>query len=177
LFPRRGGHQAVEAGAPWDGVGERHQRPAKPQKAVTRLGVGDVAHLCIRNTQQLGQFGPVSGGLVEQQQKFTVGQHEPRRLGLQALLHILSRRRHDPGILPKAFPRPVEKFAGVVVFEVQIALINEYPGKLAPLAVLHDAVLDNGNNTKKQGKNYKFLPCFFVALYRPVCPIGHIVYL
>ena len=35
----------------------------------------------------------------------------------------------------------------------------------------------NGNNTKKQGKNYKFLPCFFVALYRPVCPIGHIVYL
>ena len=35
----------------------------------------------------------------------------------------------------------------------------------------------NGNNTKKQGKNYKFLPWFFVALYRPVCPIGHIVYL
>ena len=30
---------------------------------------------------------------------------------------------------------------------------------------------------EKQGKNYKFLPCFFVALYRPVCPIGHIVYL
>ena len=80
------------------------------------FGVGDVAHLRIRNMQEFRQLRPVCGGLVEQQQKFRVGQHEAGRLGAQALLHILGRCRHNARILPKPLPGPVEKFPGVDSF-------------------------------------------------------------
>ena len=109
---------------------------------MARLGVGDVAHLRVGDMQQLGKLHPVGGRLVEQQQKFGVRQHEPRRLGFQTFLHVLCGRRHNSGVLPKAFPRPVQKLPGIVVFEVQVYFIQEYPGVFAPLAVLHDTVLN-----------------------------------
>ena len=109
-FPRGRGHEPIQLRILGNGVGERHQGATDPQQAVARLGVGDVAHLRVGDMQQLGKLHPVGGRLIEQQQKFGVRQHEPRRLGFQTFFHVLSGRRHDSGVLPKAFPRPVQKF-------------------------------------------------------------------
>ena len=85
-FPRGRGHEPIQLRIPGNGVGEGHQRAANPQQAVPRLGVGDVAHLRVGDMQQFCQLRPVRGRLIEQQQKFRVGQHEPGRLGFQTFL-------------------------------------------------------------------------------------------
>ena len=43
--------------------------------------IGDVAQLGVGDIQELGQLVPVGGGLVEQNQKLRVCQHEPGGIG------------------------------------------------------------------------------------------------
>ena len=76
-----GGHEPVQLRVLGDGIGEGHQGAADPQEAVSRLGVGDIAHLRVGDMQELGKLRPVRGRLIEQQQKFGVRQHEAGRLG------------------------------------------------------------------------------------------------
>ena len=87
---------------------------------MTRLSIFDVPCLCFGQVQQLRKLHPVSRRLIEQQQKFTVGQHEPRRLGLQALLHILRGGGQGRAVLAKPLPCLVEELGGVVILEKQV---------------------------------------------------------
>ena len=84
-----GAHQTIEVGILRERVGERHKLPATADQAAAGGDIGDVAELGIRNMQQLGQFLPVGGGLVEQDQELAVCQHQPRRIGAQQLVHVL----------------------------------------------------------------------------------------
>lgn len=62
-----GGHKLVERIVPGNGIEKWSQGTAHPQKAMSSLRSCDVAHLHIRNVQQLSQLLPVCSRLVEQQ--------------------------------------------------------------------------------------------------------------
>ena len=109
---------------------------------MTGFHIGHIAHLRVRQAQQLPQLRAVCRRLIEKQQKFAVCQHEPRRLRFQALLHILCCSRQRCAVLSPTLPRAVEHLGRVFVLEIEIALVNEYPCEFASLAVGGDAVLD-----------------------------------
>ena len=152
-----GGHELVQLRILGYRVDKRHQRPADPQQPMPRLGVGDIPHLRVGDMQQLPQLRPVRGRLIEQQKKLRVGQHQPGRLGFQALLYVLRGRRHGRGVLPKPLPCPVQELPGVVVLEVQIALVQEHPRVLPTPPILHHPVLDSLQRDH-QSRGPKLLP-------------------
>lgn len=78
--------QLIQGPGPGKLVGKRDNSAADTEQAVTGLRVGDIAHLVFRDIEQFRQLRPVCGGLVEKHQKLTVGEHEPGRLGAQALV-------------------------------------------------------------------------------------------
>ena len=79
----------VEPGVLGETVGKRHNAAGAADEAAAGGHVGDVPQLRVRDVQQLGQFLPVGGALVEQHQEFRVGQHQAGSVGAQQLLHIL----------------------------------------------------------------------------------------
>lgn len=52
----------------------------------TRVHVGDVGELVVRDVQQLGQLLPVGGRLVQHDQELTVGQHGAGGVGLEQVV-------------------------------------------------------------------------------------------
>ena len=52
---------------------------AHAQQTVTGFGVRDIAELGVGNVKQLRQLCPVGCRLIEEQQKFRVGEHQTRR--------------------------------------------------------------------------------------------------
>ena len=110
----------IQGPGPGKLVGKRDNSAADTEQAVTGLRVGDIAHLVFRDIEQFRQLRPVRGGLVEQHQKLTVCEHEPGRLGAQALLHILRGGGQGRAVLAKPLPRFVEELGGVVILEKQV---------------------------------------------------------
>ena len=112
--------QLIQGPGPGKLVGKRDNSAADTEQAVTGLRVGDIAHLVFRDIEQFSQLRPVCGCLVEQHQKLTVGEHEPGRLGAQALLHILRGGGQGRAVLAKPLPCLVEELGGVVILEKQV---------------------------------------------------------
>ena len=112
--------QLIQGPGPGKLVGKRDDSAADTEQAVTGLRVGDIAHLVFRDIEQFRQLRPVCGGLVEKHQKLTVGEHEPGRLGAQALLHILRGGGQGRAVLAKPLPCLVEELGGVVILEKQV---------------------------------------------------------
>ena len=94
---------------------------------MARLGIGDVGHLIAGDFQQLRQLRPVGGRLIQQHQKLTVGKHQPRRIGAQALLHILRGPSHSRSVFPESLPALVEELRAVKVPEKHVDFINKHP--------------------------------------------------
>ena len=124
---------------------------------MSGLYVGDIPHLIFRNVQQLGQLRPVRGGLIQQHQKLTVGEHEPGSLGAQALLHVLSGGGQRRAILTEPLPRLIEELGGVVIFEEQIHLVHEDPSIFSRQAVRSHPVL-NGLHGHVEGGGLQLFP-------------------
>lgn len=123
----------IQFTAPGKLIGERHNRAADPQEAVPSLGPGDVAHLRLGNVQQPGKLRPVRRRLIQQDQKLTVGKHEPGRVGPQTFLHVLRRSSHGRSVFPKPLPAFVEELGAVVILEKQVDFVQEYrPGRCCP---------------------------------------------
>ena len=87
------------------------------------LGPGDVAHLRFGNVQQPGKLRPVCCRLIQQDQKLTIGEHEPGRVGAQTFLHVLRRSGHSRPVLSEPFPAFIEELGAVVIFEKQVDFI------------------------------------------------------
>ena len=83
---RLGGHKPVEPGVPRETVFKGNDIPGTADQPAACRHVGDVGKLVLGNVQELGQFLPVSGGLIEQNQKLTVCQHKPRGIGTEQLV-------------------------------------------------------------------------------------------
>ena len=60
------GHQFIKCRVSRYGIGKGNEGAAETEQAVSGVCVGDIAHLCIGNVQEIGKLGPVGGGLIEQ---------------------------------------------------------------------------------------------------------------
>lgn len=121
--------------------------------------------------QQLTQLLPVCGSLIEQHQELGVCKHEPRRLRAQTFLHVLRRGGQDAAVFSEPLPGPVKHFCGVVVFEVQIDLVQEHPGVFSLFAVFHDPVVDGLQRHHQRG-GAKLLS--HLVQVKNHDPVGHI---
>lgn len=117
MFVGLGGHQAVELRIPGEAVGKGHQISCAADQAAARRHVGDVPQLGVRDVQQFGQFLPVSGALIEHDQKFRVGQHQAGRIGAQQFVYILRHAGDQTVVLADALPQLVEEIGAVLVPE------------------------------------------------------------
>ena len=124
---------------------------------MTSRGVGDVPHLGRGDVEEPGQFRPVCGRLVQQDQKLAVGKHKPCCVRAQALLHILSGTSHGCGVFPKAFPAFIEELRGVEILKKEVDFVNKDPGVLPGQAVRRNAVLD-GLHGNGEGGGFQLLP-------------------
>lgn len=88
-FTRASAHQTIEVCVGRESIGNWNESPAAADQAATGGDIGDVAELRVRDVQQLRQFLPVSGGLIEQDQELAVCQHQPRRIGAEQLINVL----------------------------------------------------------------------------------------
>ena len=87
---------------------------------MTSFGIRDIAELRIGNVKQLRQLCAVGCRLIEQQQKFRVGEHQTRRFGFQTFFYVLACRCQRSTVFAESFPCAVKDFAGVFVFEIQV---------------------------------------------------------
>lgn len=85
---------------------------------MTGFGVRDVAELRIGDMQEFGKFCSIRCRLIEQQQKFGVGEHQTRRFGFQTFFYVLARRRQRSTIFAESFLCTIENFTGIFVFEI-----------------------------------------------------------
>ena len=67
---------------------EKHipTRLFKQAVSLSKQARANVRQLRFRNVQEFGELVAVGGGLVEQDEEFTVRQHQPRRIGAQEFL-------------------------------------------------------------------------------------------
>lgn len=93
-FVRLGGHQLVQTGIAGEAVFEWYNVPGTADQSAACRHIGDVAELSVRDVEQLRQFVPVGGGLVQKKQKLRVCQHEPSGVGTEQLLHVLGQACH-----------------------------------------------------------------------------------
>ena len=88
-FVRLGGHQLVQTGIAGEAVFEWYNIPGTADQSAACRHIGDVAELSVRDVEQLRQFVPVGGGLVQKKQKLRVCQHQAGGIGTEQLLHVL----------------------------------------------------------------------------------------
>ena len=88
-FVRLGGHQLVQTGIVGEAVFEWYNVPGTADQSAACRHIGDVAELSVRDVEQLRQFVPVGGGLVQKKQKLRVCQHQAGGIGTEQLLHVL----------------------------------------------------------------------------------------
>lgn len=84
-----GGHELVQPGVAGEAVLEGDDASGTADQAAARRHVGDVAELGVGNMQKAGQLLPVGGGLIEQDEEFRVGQHQPGGIGTKQLFDVL----------------------------------------------------------------------------------------
>ena len=87
---------------------------------MARLHIGHIVHLGVGDVQQLTQLLPVGGRLIEQHQKLRVCKHQPRRLRIQTLLHVLGGSGQDAAVFPEPLPRLIQHLGGIVVLEIKV---------------------------------------------------------
>ena len=90
--------------------------------------------------EQICQFIPVGGGLVQKEQKLRVCQHQAGSIGTEQLLDILREPCHKAVIFSDTLPQLVEKIGAVLVAKQQIKLIGKYPCGFSFLPVLDHTV-------------------------------------
>ena len=90
--------------------------------------------------EQICQFIPVGGGLVQKEQKLRVCQHQAGSIGTEQLLDILREPCHKAVIFSDTLPQLVEKIGAVLVAKQQIKLIGKYPCGFSFLPVLYHTV-------------------------------------
>lgn len=112
-----GGHQTVQLRILGEVVGEGNQISCAADQSATSRHIGDVPQLGVRDVQQFGQLLPVSGALVEHDQKLRVCQHQPGRIGAQQLIHVLRHAGDQTVVLADALPQFVEEIGAVLVPE------------------------------------------------------------
>lgn len=127
--------QAVQLTAAGKLVGKGYNGAPHTQQAVAGLRPGDMAHLGAGDIQELGNFGPIRGCLIQEDQKLTVGKHQAGGFRAQAFLHILGGAGHSGGILAKPLPALIEELRGVKILEKQVDFINKDPGVLSSQTV------------------------------------------
>ena len=140
---RFGSHQAVQPGVPGKTVFKGDDISGASDQPAACRHIGDVGKLVFGNVQKPGELIAVGGGLVEQNQKFTVCQHKPCGIGTEQLFNVLGQTRHQSVILANPLPQFVEEIGAVLVPEQQVKLIAENPGGFAFLPVLNHSV-ENG---------------------------------
>ena len=152
LLPRLGGHQAVQLRVAGQLIDERHQAGDHLNKPVSGWGVADIVHLRVAGIQQLGQLRTVSRCLIQQYQELAVGEHQPRRIGQQTLLHVLRNTGEGGVVFTEPLPAFVKELTGIVVDgaltahtragDEQIDLVNVDVGVPPLLPVANDTVED-----------------------------------
>ena len=80
-------------------------------------GLGDVGELVVRDVQQPGQLRPVGGRLVQHDQELAVGQHSPGGVGLEKVIHILSKPGAAGSVLSDTFPQGKQEICAVFVLK------------------------------------------------------------
>lgn len=99
---------------PGEIVHKGNDRTAALDKAATGIHIGDVGELVIRNIKQPCQFRSVGGGLVQHDQKLTVGQHGPGGVRLEQVIHILCDACAAGSVLPYPFPEGEQEVGAVL---------------------------------------------------------------
>ena len=101
--------------------------------------------------QQLRQLLPIRCGLVEQQQKFGVSEHQTGGIRAQTLFHILRCRGQRSAEFPEALPRTIKDLRGILVLEIQVHFINENPCEPPFASVGRNTILDHFQSDHKRG--------------------------
>lgn len=81
-----GGHQGIQLCIARETVDKRHQCAAVADEAAARVRVGDIAHLLLRDIEELGELFPVGSRLVEHDDKFRVTEHGAGLDGIQKVV-------------------------------------------------------------------------------------------
>ena len=85
-FVRLGGHQLVQTGIAGEAVFKRYNVASTADETAASRYIGDVAKLGVRDMEQICQFIPVGGGLVQKEQKLRVCQHQAGSIGTEQLV-------------------------------------------------------------------------------------------
>ena len=93
-FVRLGGHQLVQTGIAGEAVFKRYNVASTADETAASRYIGDVAKLGVRDMEQIRQFIPVGGGLVQKEQELRVCQHQAGSIGTEQLLDILREPCH-----------------------------------------------------------------------------------
>ena len=123
-------------------IHKRHDSASALNEAPAGVHVGDVGELIIRDVQQVRQFLPICGRLIQHDEKFAVGQHGAGRVRLEQVFDILADPRSASLILSHTLPQGEQEIGAVFMLEQQIDLVDIDPGIPLQPAVSDDAVED-----------------------------------
>ena len=107
-----GGHQLIELGFLGEAVLERNQSAAVFDQTAAGIGVGDIAHLVMRDFQQRGQQIPVLIGLAQHDDELRVGDHDTGFGRMQQIGYILGNGSGECTSLTEPHPDGSEKLGG-----------------------------------------------------------------
>ena len=158
-FVRLGGHQLVQTGIAGEAVFKRYNVAGAANQSAACRHIGDITELGVRDMEQIRQFIPVGGRLVQKKQKLRVCQHEAGSIGPEQFFHILCQPCHQPVVFSDSFPQLVEKVGAVLIAEQQVKLIGKYPGGFAFLPVLNHPVED-GVEGDQHSDGHELFPQF-----------------
>ena len=117
---RPGCHQLIQLRILREHIHKRHNGAATLHESTAGIHVGDIGKLVVRNVQQLGQFYPIRGCLVQHDEEFAVGQHGAGRMGLEQVVHILGQAGAAGPVLPYPLPEGEEEVGAVLMLEQQV---------------------------------------------------------
>ena len=98
---------------------KRYNVASTADETAASRHIGDVAELGVRDMEQIRQFIPIGGGLVQKEQELRVCQHQAGSIGTEQLLDVLRQPCHKPVIFSDTLPQLVEKIGAVLVAEQQ----------------------------------------------------------
>ena len=118
-FVRLGRHELVQLGVPGEAVFKGDDVAGTADQPAACSHIGDIAKLGIRDVQQVRQFLPVGGRLIQQDEELRVCQHKAGGIGTQDLIHVLGQAGHETVVLADPLPKFVEKVGAVLIAEQQ----------------------------------------------------------
>ena len=109
---------------------------------MTGVHIGDIGELKIRDVQQLCKLDAVCRRLVQHDDELGIGQHGPRCVRLQQVIHVLSDAGTVCAVLSDTLPELEQELGGIFMHEQQIDLVDEDEGLSAFHTVRRDPVDD-----------------------------------